>query len=191
MEMPKLVMSQQYAMIGIQTQNGHYQINQPQAEISMQTTNTQVRIENAKGMVEIDQEPGWGMLGVGSNPQWNENIYSQMNSIMMQGILRRSEDGNRMIEAMISKDDPTGELADKNSKLVNSVDYTVSTIEKDGVKLNGLFKPGKVDYQNGSLTVQVKPHKPQIEYHRGAVDLYVRQKNSLNISVSNSTNLLG
>jgi len=187
MDMPRLIMNQQQALIGIQVQQGYDEIRQPQAEVRVQTTQNQLQVDRpARASVEIDQEPGFGYLGVGSHAEWSNNIYSQMNAVLMQGILRRAEDGNKMVETMMTKQDHLGEIAEKNSKLINSVDYSVPTNEMDGMRMNGQFTPADIHFRGASIRFDVTVNKPIVEYHPYKVDLYVRQKNMVQYSVEHS-----
>jgi len=180
MNMPQIQIRQTYALIGMDTEPAQVQMYQPAPIVNMTTQPSQLQIQPSRTDLYIDSSMANAALGVGPNLEWNQNIYSQVKQVVLQGILRRNEDGNRMMDFGNPKD-PIPELAEKNSKLINSIDYSTpaSTLN---MKVEGQFQPARIEHSEPKLSIDVSISRPQIEYQRGKLEIYLRQRPALSIT---------
>lgn len=181
MEFPELQIRQTYAKVGIDADLGQYRMYTPEPQLQITKSSSQLDIQRQPSQLRIDSSRAWAALGVGDHMEWSNNIYSQMKNVVLQGILRRIEDGNRMLSSMAEKKDPIPDLAEKNSKLENSVEYTTSAG----------FDQVAIDYRPAQISIQYEPERmkmdwlvsrPEIEYQRGKLDIYLLQKPSITIT---------
>ncbi len=98
----------------------------------------------------------------------------------MKGIERRVSQGNQMID--IHKDfNPISQQADYNAFELFNKQFTFETMPKSRPKIE--LKEGKphIEVHKGRVNFDVKVNKPIINYSRGSVEIYLRQKNSIDI----------
>ncbi|RAP73935.1 DUF6470 family protein [Paenibacillus montanisoli] len=182
MELPRLSIHQTYAKIGIQTQAASLDIQSPPGELSIQQPQAKMEIESSRGELEIDSSEAWAALGMGSNLEWLNSIYSQCKSIALQAIAKIVEDGNRMAQ-ITNPNNAFAELARDAFQRKNPIQY-VGEASVDHVRLHYRAHAPIINIEPQLPLIEYTAHKPEIQYHPGSVEVYLKQKNSVEIRVS-------
>lgn len=170
---PSIQIRQQPARLGIQADLGQYSIRQPRASMEMETSRPQLVMESARGELIIDQSKVWASLGKDPILNLNQRIYSQCQDIALQGIARRVEDGNRMAAIHLGENvfaELGREQAFQEVGIETRAPVTYPLVDME-------YRTHKTDIQvrDGSYKLHVQPHRPQVDYERGKLDVYMLQ----------------
>ncbi|SDO61627.1 hypothetical protein SAMN04487897_11810 [Paenibacillus sp. yr247] len=182
MNIPRLSIHQTFAQIGIDTQKAQLSIESPRGQLEVKQEAASMDITSPKGELSVDSSAAWSALGKGDHLEWMNQIYSQLQSVALQAIGKIVEDGNRM--AMITNPSNSfAEIAANQMNEQNPVEY-VGEASNLNVKLNYEMKKPEINITPHQTDIQYTPQKPQISYAPGNIDIYVKQKNSIEINVS-------
>ncbi|KRF33994.1 DUF6470 family protein [Paenibacillus sp. Soil787] len=182
MNIPRLSIRQTYAEIGIDTQNAQFAIQSPPGQLDIKQQAATIDITSPSGELSVDSSAAWSALGKGNHLEWMNQIYSQLHSVALQAIGKIVEDGNRM--AMITNpSNPFAEIAGNQMNEQNPVEY-VGEASNLNVKLNYEMRKPEINITPHKAEIQYTAQKPQISYSPGNIDIYVKQKNSIEINVS-------
>jgi hypothetical protein len=170
---PQIQIRQTPALLGIDADLGTQDIVQPRATFEMTTDRPQQDIRQPRGDLEIDQSRAWDALGVGGVLQTMSRIYSKAPEIALQAIARIVEDGNRMAKIHI-KSDAIAELA-QNIRLEFGQFDVVPPTEFDNVDIRYSANKAEINVTDGRVNLNAQVNRPQIDYHRGKLDIYMMQ----------------
>ncbi|QXM07420.1 hypothetical protein KVH43_07105 [Crassaminicella indica] len=166
-------------------------IQQPKADIKMTTKLPKVEIHTEPVKVQIDQYPCRAEIGFKNYIDLTKDTASFAKQKAMEGIARIVRQGNEMA-AIQNKTDVIPEQAEENAYHLFDKEFNFDLIPKSRPKID--FIGGKVDIKpiEGKVNMDVGVNKPIIDYKMGKVDIYLRQKNSINIEyVGGRFNQLG
>jgi hypothetical protein len=174
---PTIRIEQQSALLGLTTHAGNMEIRQPQASMEMRTTPLKIEIQSPQGELRIDQSRAWDALGIGSRTTFLNRIYSESKQIVLQGIARIVENGNRMA-AIHNGSDAIADIAAEQAFASGGINY-LGEASYDNVDIE--YTPHKPIFQvdPGSVQIRITPNKPEIQYHPGKVDVYMARYPSL------------
>ncbi|NEW08852.1 hypothetical protein GK047_22915 [Paenibacillus sp. SYP-B3998] len=172
---PQIQISQQYGKIGIDADLGRQEIQQPRATQELITTPSVMEIDSNPGHLFIDNSKWHDALGHGPFLEVMNRIYSQSRSIALQGIAKIVEDGNRLA-AIHTGENVVAALAKESTEDIDFSEYMyMGDASVDNIDIR---------YEAGELTIQFQParvehnvtiNRPQIDYHRGKLDIYMLQ----------------
>lgn len=169
-------------LIGINWSLGRYDIRTKPADLSVQSTPASISAPMQHASMSIDMTRTHEALNGGNPLKLFRKLQSQMSGYATQNI-----------REVVQKWDQIGNIVDgKNA---------IPGLAKQGMLKGGpdlqVFGPAsprnidihwdipKVDVQvrRGGVDVQVQTHKPEITYYREAVEIYMKQKPSVDFSV--------
>lgn len=168
------------ALIGIRTTPGKLNIRQKKADMELNIQHPKLEIRTQKPKIKIDQSAAWAERGLKNFLDLSRETAQLAKQAAAQGIERVVRQGNELA-AIENETDPIPIQAEENAFELFKVDYNLGTMPKSGPDIQ-LIR-GKVDTElhRGKVNLQVKVNKPEINYTRGKVDIYLRQKNSIDI----------
>ncbi|MFC0212907.1 DUF6470 family protein [Paenibacillus chartarius] len=178
----RLSIRQTFGQIGIQTNEGSVSMESTRGEMQIQQPPAKVEMQSPAAVLTIDSSAAWDALGVGPNLATMSRIYSQSSSIALQAIAKIVADGNRMAQIT----NPNNAFAE----LAADVFERESPIQIAGepgynnVKVQIEAQKPTIDIQAQKPVIQYTPGNVNIQYTPGNVDIYMRQQNSIKISVS-------
>ncbi len=178
---PQINIHQTYGKIGMESKRAQVQIQQPKADITMHQEQVRVEIDHEFPQIQIDQTRAWSALGKRPSLELTKVIYGATNQIVMDTIAKIAQKGDRLAAIHI-KEDPIPEMARDYSvdlfELNFEGDPSVDNVDIDVI-------PGKLDitWRGGTVDIKVQPNKPQIDYTLGKLDIYMRQKQGIEITV--------
>lgn len=176
---PQIQIRQQYAQIGIDADPGTWDMKQPQATLELETEPLRLEISSPPGELFIDQSRARAALGLQNNLEWSQKIYSQSKEILLQGIARRAQEGNRLA-ATHKGGNVIAELARENW-LRESPLEVLEPASFDNVDLEYVAHKPDINVIPGQLHINVQAHRPELEYRRGKLDIYMKQYQSVQI----------
>ncbi|RED57606.1 DUF6470 family protein [Cohnella lupini] len=171
---PFISIQSQRGLIGIESERGRYDIRRPKPELQVQSIKAVVTATNRPGNLQIDQTLTNNAL-TGGKPEvfWNR-IYSQYKQIAQQNIQQIVEKGNRMGN-IARRDNPIPELA-LNDFVEGAPDLQVFGFASP-TNIEFQYTPNDVNLQvdRGRLNIDVQVHRPEINFERGNVNIYMQQ----------------
>lgn len=179
----RLSIRQTYAAIGIESSAAKQEIISPRGDQQIDSSPAEMKFQTTPGKLEVDSSQAWHALGKGPNLEWNTAVYSQMKSVFLQQLAQTVENGQRLSDIT----NPRNAFADLARQIYfrpNLIDYQTAAPGYDNVKLH--YTPSEVTtaIEPSSIDIQYTPHKSEINAERGKLDIYLRQKNSIDIQVS-------
>lgn len=179
---PQIQIQQTYAKVGIKTSSAKLNIEQPKPEVNIHQEHIKVEIHSTPAKLQVDQSKAWKAFGIRSPFELREIITSETKRLVLDAIASIAEKGDRLA-AIHQKQDPIPELARENTFKTLDINYLGEAV-KDNV--NVTFIPASLDinWHGGYADINIKARKPKIEYIPGRLEMYLRQKNDINISVS-------
>ncbi|QTH42294.1 hypothetical protein J4772_33265 [Cohnella sp. LGH] len=171
---PRISIQSQRALIGIESQRGQYEISRPQPELKIHSERATITANNKPGMLSVDQNLTNDALTGGKPQAFWERIYSQYKQVAAQNIQQIVENGNRM-GALHIKGSPIADIA-LGAFIEGAPDLQVFG-HASPTNIAFQYTPNDVNIQveRGKLTVDAQIHRPDIQFHRGSVRIYMQQ----------------
>ncbi|MFB8376753.1 DUF6470 family protein [Paenibacillus taichungensis] len=173
MSIPQIQIHQQPSILSIVAELGSYSIEQPRAEQTIRSTTTQLNIRQPVSTLEVDQKRAWKAYNGGPALEMNQQIYSQLSSLFLQGIARRMQEGHQMASIHI----PGNTIANIKGKAWDRDDFVEfrGPASFDNVDIRFDLQKAEYQYVEGSLEIDVQVRRPEVEYTRGRLDIAVQQ----------------
>ncbi|MBO2944846.1 hypothetical protein JJQ72_12775 [Paenibacillus sp. F411] len=180
MNLLRLSIRQTYGSIGIETKNAVLNLNSPHGQLEVQSNPSTISINSRKGQLEVDSSKAWMALGKGNHQEWLSLISGQMHQEFLLNVSRIVEEGNQLAQF---KKTTIADMMRNRVQEESSLDY-VGDASTMNVDLR--YHPGQaeVDWDPHVVEIQYTPQKVQSSYEPGKVEVYLQQKNSLNMWVS-------
>lgn len=176
----RLEMRSQNAYIGIKSTPPVQSIRQPKAEQSIETEQVKVTVESTLPKVKIDQKRAFSESGLkGVLETVKDNAQRGVN-IMIQKIDRIVQEGNQFADIQNGVD-VVAENADENAFSQFNGDLNIVTMPSSGPDIEVEEGKNEIKVTGGQVDIKTTPHKPEHDYKQGKVDIYMRQRNSLEI----------
>lgn len=177
----KLEMRSQNALIGIKTEPSVQKISQPKAEQNIKTEQPKISIESTLPKVQINQQKAFSESGLkGALELGLENAKRAMR-VMVQKIDRIVEEGNQMADIQ-NGTDIVAENADDNAFSQFHGDLNLVTMPSSGPEISVEEGKNDIKIEGGTVNIDVKINKPIYEYQRSKIQIYLKQRNMLEIT---------
>ena len=174
---PILQIRQTSALLGMESSPGYFSITQPQAELRITTTPGEWDIQSHRPELNVDQSRAFAAYNGGKLADVNNRIYSGLQQIYLQGIANRVEQGNRMVEFF----KPGNSIAEVygTDTAPNPFPETRGPASYDNVDIHFSITPTSFNFRPANVNIEVQTHRPETEYIKGKLDLYVQQYASI------------
>ncbi|MWC30918.1 DUF6470 family protein [Paenibacillus sp. MMS18-CY102] len=179
----RLSIRQTFAAIGIDADPTQQQMHMPRGEQRIQQNAATLDFESTRPQLSVDSTEALHALGKGPNLEWSSGIYSQMKSVFLQQLAQQVEEGKRMANITTSRS-AFADLAQNALFAPNPVSYQIASPGYNNVKVQ--FMPGEVETRitPSPVSIEYTPQPAEIEAQRGKFEIYLRQKNSIQIEVT-------
>lgn len=177
------------ALIGQDSQKSSLSIRQRKAEQSISAPLPRVNIESTLPKIKIDQSQCFSESGLKSCAELTADNASYGVQKMYESIARIADQGTQLSNIHES-DDKIVSQAYYNAYDQFSTDYNMVTMPRSRPQITLVEGATKVNVTGGTVRHDAKANAPEITYNAGKLDLYLRQKNSIQISVKNVTSTL-
>nr|WP_245339318.1 DUF6470 family protein [Paenibacillus shirakamiensis] len=168
-----LQIQQTPALIGIDADPGQFSIQQPKAEVSMNTRPAQLEIHQYQPELQVDSSMARSAFTGGNMIDMNARIYSGFQDLYLQGIARRVEEGNRA--AYIQGSGNTiAEIYGEDWQPIGLPEFRTPA-SSDNVEVRFNVTPPDIKFHKAETDIQVEIHRPEIEYKRGKLNIYMQQ----------------
>jgi len=174
MSVPSIQIRQYPAKLGIDADLGQYSIRQPKAKFEIRTEPPKVEIRQPQGELKIDQSKAWDALGLGGIMEAMNRIASQARNVALQGIARIVENGNKLAQIHLEHVNPIADIAEQLRFEHFEFDY-YGPASYDNVDV--FYTARKPEFRpiEGKVQIHTHPNKPEIDYMRGKLDIYMIQ----------------
>jgi hypothetical protein len=171
---PFISMESQRGLIGIESQKGQFEIRRPQPQINTRTTPAEITASNRPGDLQVDQTLTDNALTGGKPADFWERIYSQYKEIGMRNIQEIVEKGNTIGDLRI-KGDPMPSMA-LDAFVEGAPDLQVYGFASP-VNIAIQYTPHNTNLEviPGGVEIQAQIQRPEINFHRGGVNIYMQQ----------------
>lgn len=176
---PSIQIRQQFARIGIDADLGQYSMSQPKATMELKTTPTRMEVDAEDAVLHIDQSRSWDAINGGKPESFNNRIYSQMRDILLEGISHMVREG-RQLAAVHNNRNAIADIARNAHLNIPQIQY-YGHASVHNVDIEFSVPPMDVRVIEGGVELNTRPNRPEIEYHRGKLDIYMQQYSSLEI----------
>jgi len=185
----ELRIESQIALIGIERTEGQYEIKQHQWPMTLNATDAQLEIHMEEAVLRIDQHQCFAEAGLKSAIELGKMLAAKGRTVALKAISRIAREGKEMADFHKGVVLPAQAKGRFNFR---KQEFTFDMIPKSRPEITvtpgevtGQFQQGGVDIRTGKIT-------PEVNYHRGQIDVYLRQKNSIQIDfVGKNIDVLG
>jgi hypothetical protein len=174
---PIVQIRQTPGLIGIDTTAGSLSITQPKADLQITTTPGELSIHQSAPEMTIDQSQARAAYTGGTYREMSQRIYSGIEQLWLQGIAKRMEQGDRMLNF----NKPGNTIAEVYGEDWRPVSYpeTRAPASVANVHIDVQVVPLQMEYHKAEVHIEVEAHKPEIAYTPSSVEVYMRQRPSL------------
>ncbi|MCL6601871.1 MAG: DUF6470 family protein [Paenibacillus sp.] len=178
---PLLQIRQTPALIGIETSRSSLSITQPKADLQIKSTLGEWSMDKSLPEMTIDQSQARAAYTGGPYSEMSQRIYSGIEQLWLQGIAKRMEQGERMMNSH----KPGNSIAEVYGEDWQPVSYpeTRGPASFDNVDIHIEVIPLEMEYNMGKVDIQVNIHKPEVTYTPANVEVYLRQSPSISFSL--------
>lgn len=178
--MIQLRVQSQPALIGLQTTNAQMNLRNPQPSIEIETTPAQLNARNTLPKVEIDQSQCFSESGLKGILELTTENASYSLQAMYASTSRIASQGDELTQ-ISSGANVIAEQAYYNAFDQFDRDWNMVTMPQSRPKIT--LKEGGVTFNPtpGKVTITPKLTQPEMDYKAGKVDVYLRQRNSIDI----------
>lgn len=167
------------AELDMKSTQGTYSMTSQKGEQSITTTKPKMTISGEAKKVIIDSYQPRSETGLKNNIDLLSEAATLGRQAARNAVARIVADGNRM--ANITKHAPLAiaELAERNSKpQMHEFNFGLTPTSKPDIDVVG---GQSIDWEMGTTDINYTPVKPEINYTRGNVDIYMKQYQAIDI----------
>ena len=165
--------------IGIRTQNASQSIRNFHGEQKIETTMPKVKIKSEKPRVIIDQYQCFAEAGLKNNADLTKDMVEYAKMKHKQMIDTIVADGNRMANIKNGTPPAIPEIAEKNARgPEKQFRFGPMPSSRPKIEVEGSLD---ISWEMGKVNISYTPRKPQITYNPGKVEVYLKQKPSIDI----------
>lgn len=180
MQVPQIRLHQINAQIGLNIIQPKQEIRQMPAELSIQQIPAEMQIERKPAFLEINQEQAWDELGFKSGNKLSAEMAEFSKREGLEAVAQISQEGDQLAAI----ENRTDMIASISSQKANPepLDYNIAFIPSIGsVKLHYTPTEIHIAWKQGGAKIESTPQKPIHDYTPGRTEVYVRQRQQLNI----------
>lgn len=176
----RLEMRSQMAHIGIETSRGIQTIEQPRAEVDIRTNHAQVRVEGTLPKVLIDQSRCFSESGLKGVLELLAEMAQGARTACLEGMARTADQGNQLAD-IHNGTSVIADVADDNAWGQFQKEFGMVTMPRSRPQITVIEGELDIRVEEGRVENQTRPQKPVIEFQRGKLDIYLEQRNYLEI----------
>ncbi|NUU74810.1 DUF6470 family protein [Paenibacillus xylanilyticus] len=165
------------SILNIDADPGQYSIRQPKADVQLNTKPAKLTVESHPIELHVDQSRAFSAYTGGNMIDMNARIYSGIQQQFLQNIASRVQQGNEL--AAIHKPGNTIANIIGSDWQPQPFPETRTPASFDNVDTRVITRPPDISYEPAVSEMNVIVNKPEIEYQRGKLDIYVKQYSSV------------
>lgn len=180
-----------HAKIGITTTAAQQSISQPKAELTIEQPQAKLNISTTPSFLSIDQSKAWHDMDLKNVLERTREFAETGYQDLLDGIARMAQEGDDLMR-IEDKGNPIVAHAKANSTS-KEFEFGYGTLPSTPFRVELDYKSAKVniEWDRNNPIINVTPRPPEFSYERGGVDIYLREKGSLDISFDSKIDLIG
>lgn len=182
----RLQMRSQQALIGINTEKATINKKTKLPKLNLHIEKPKLEIKTTQAKVYIDQTEAFADVGIKKPARFTRDNVSYAKQKMQESIARIVSQGDQLADIQNINDDTViANQAYENAFGQFEYDWTYSHIPKNGPKFTPVRGEVNIKLKKGNVSGRLEKGRIDREFNRGKVNIYLRQKNSLKITVVN------
>lgn len=185
MQLLHLSISSQFAKLGMSSQKSWLEIKQPSADMQLRQPQPDLTVTKTKGKLEINQTEAFADANLKSPLRRTREAAQEAKQKLLRDLASQAAEGDRLMKIESGNKNVIPQIAKEQSE-PKQHQFNIGFVPESAFKVKFHYTPSEIDIkvdQNKTL-VQVKPNKPIIKYHKGDMQIYVRQKPSIEFKVT-------
>lgn len=180
MNIPRITINQTFSKTSIDTQSAKVDLKLRQADLEIKQKNVTAEINQTRPSVSINQSRAFDALGQGSVFEVTDTILDNMIQTGLNAIKSIASKGETFQDIHLYDNNLISEFA-KTDKVDFSAYKYAGRASCANVDVN--IESGKLemDWSEGKVEVDAYPNKTLLDYTSWKVDVYLSQKNSVEI----------
>ncbi|CAM2934371.1 DUF6470 domain-containing protein [Paenibacillus sediminis] len=181
MNLQRLSIRQTYANIGMETRQAQLNIESPSGDLEVESPPAAMEVNTTPAELSVDSSRAWMALGKGNHLEWLHMISSQMHQEFLLNVSRIVDEGNQLAQF---KHSTIADMMAQRMQEQSSIQYNG---EASFHNVDLQYTPSHIDinWTRHDPQINYTPHRPQAKYEPGGVDIYLKNKNSIQMWVSN------
>ena len=157
--------------------------------MEMDIQEPRLEIDSELGQIRIDQYQCFAESGLKNSIDLTEDNAAFAQQKFAQAVGRIVSQGDAMVASLSRGTDMIPIHAQENALAKNSREFNMVTMPRSRPQIDFVGGTVNINVIEGRVNLQTRANKPIIDYTRGNVDIYLRQKNSINIEyIGNQVN---
>ncbi|NLJ71741.1 MAG: hypothetical protein GX333_01860 [Syntrophomonadaceae bacterium] len=185
--MLQIRIDQQFAQIGLNIQKSFLGLRTTQPQIELDIKKPELKIHSPRPKVYIDQRQCFADMDRRAPDAFGEyNVqFARREAFEAIGEIAAEGDILAQIENGATIEDIAGRAMDRD------IDYNVTAIPKQPPKIEADVRPVEIELIRGRVDLQLQRGRVENLFEWGKVNVYIEQKNYLNISWEEMVNVKG
>ncbi|MEK4276642.1 DUF6470 family protein [Paenibacillus sp. FSL R7-0026] len=164
-------------LLSIDADLGQFSIRQPKAEVQLNTRPAKLTVESHPMRLSVDQSKAFSAYTGGNMIDMNARIYSGIQQIFLQNMAERVQQGNEL--AAIHKPGNTIANIIGSDWQARPFPETRTPASSGNVETRVYTQAPDINFTPAVSEMNVIVNRPEIEYNRGKLDIYVKQYASI------------
>lgn len=164
-------------VLSIDADPGQFSIRQPKAEVQLNTRPAKLTVESHPMRLSVDQSKAFSAYTGGNMIDMNARIYSGIQQIFLQNMAERVQQGNEL--AAIHKPGNTIANIIGSDWQARPFPETRTPASSGNVETRVYTQAPDINFTPAVSEMNVIVNRPEIEYNRGKLDIYVKQYASI------------
>lgn len=180
MRIPQIRLQQTYAQIGLQITQPKQEIEQTPADMQIKQIPAKMTIDRTPSKLTIDQDQAWSELGFKKTSVLVQEFAEAGKQAAIEAIGEIAQEGDQLA-AIKQKTDAFIAIATEKGN-PPPAEFNIAFIPSHGsVKID--FTPTElhINWERGGAEIEVNPNIPLHLYTPGQTEVYLRQRNQLQI----------
>jgi hypothetical protein len=181
----------QNAQIGIETTRGRLDIRQNRLPMELTTKQPSLKLNIEAPVLYIDQQRCFSEAGLKNNMELTKKYAQRGKQAALQATAKAARDGRELSNIQV-KGSAIARQAKRESATFDEQQFNFDMIPKSRPEIT--VTPGEVrgELKEGSIDIQLNDYRPEINYQRGDVKIYLKQKNYISFEyVGNGIDAFG
>ncbi|AZK45910.1 DUF6470 family protein [Paenibacillus lentus] len=183
MELSRLSIRQTYGAIGIESQRAQMKMESPPGELRIESTPAAMDVQRVPAELNIDSSEAWMAYGKGNHLEWYRMVSSQYYGEFLNNVARIVEEGNQLAQFTKPGNTIANIMANRIVEKPN-IQY-VGEASTDNVDLQYIPASLNINWNDHETQIEYLPQKPQVTFEAAVTNIYMRNKNSIEMWVSN------
>lgn len=184
MNLPQLHINQSSAQIGIKQSLSTIQLRQPMADLQLRQPQPEIKISRTDSKLEIDQTEAFADANLKSPIRVANEWIAKAKQTALQSIAKKVKEGDRLMQIENQKESVIPQIG-KEKSIGTVQQFGLGYMPSSPFQVKFDYTPSelRLDANVQKAEVNAKINEPMIKINPGNVDVYVKQKNTIQIQV--------